>query len=138
MVYRRVRVDAHQLTLDIVAILGTLVDALFYLNDEHDRTEDCIAIRACYIPPPSEHGLAASATAKEAAKRDAGIAIDKARRAANGVARAPSMVVEAGDDAAPVAEEAPAPAEEAPAEELPLAKEAPAAEPEPKPDGDAE
>ena len=42
--------------------LGTLIDALVYLNDEHERTEDCVAIRACYMPPPLEHDKAAAAT----------------------------------------------------------------------------
>ena len=70
--------------------VGTLVDVLVYLNDEHERTEDCLAIRACYMPPPSDHDRrtstrTVSATTIAAAKRDAEIAIDKARRAADGL-----------------------------------------------------
>jgi hypothetical protein len=61
---------------------GTLVDTAVYLNDENERTEDCIAIRGCYMPPPSVHGTAGSEEANEAAKRDAEIAKGKARRAA--------------------------------------------------------
>lgn len=61
---------------------GTLVDTAVYLNDENERTEDCIAIRGCYMPPPSVHDTAGSEAANEAAKRDAEIAKGKARRAA--------------------------------------------------------
>lgn len=58
------------------------MDALVYVNDEHERTEDCIAVRACYIPPPLKHEKVASGNA--AAKRNAEIAIEKARGAAAG------------------------------------------------------
>ena len=64
----------------LLVFLGTLIDALIYLNDENERTEDCVAIRACYSPPPSTHDQTAPSALNEVAKRDAEVAIEKARR----------------------------------------------------------
>jgi nucleotide-binding universal stress UspA family protein len=121
-----------------LVFLGTLIDALIYLNDENERTEECVSIRACYLPPPSTHtsSQASPAAVNEAAKRDAEIAIAKVRRAADSGNQA--MATQAGAETqAPVAEaEAEAEAEalaveaevEAPAAETEAEVEALAAE----------
>ena len=65
---------------------GTLVDTTVFLNDEDERTDTCIAIRGCWMPPPSAHDSAGNVITNPQAESDAAAAVDKAREAAEGSA----------------------------------------------------
>ena len=95
---------------------GTLVDATVFVNDEEERTEECISIRGCWMPPPPTSVETDSAVAKDVAD-----ALDSAKQ------KAAATEVEA--EAAPEAQGSEPEAE--PESE-------PEAEPEPEPEPDAE
>jgi hypothetical protein len=62
---------------------GTLADIAVFINDEDERTDMCIAIRGCWMPPPSVHDAAGKKISTPQAEADAAAAVDKARQAAN-------------------------------------------------------
>jgi len=107
---------------------GTLVDATVFVNDEEERTEECISIRGCWMPPPPTSVETDSAVAKDVAD-----ALDSAKQKA--------AATEAEAEAAPEPEADPEPEPEPEADPEPEPQAEPDAEPEaeePQPEAEAE
>ena len=107
---------------------GTLVDATVFVNDEEERTEECISIRGCWMPPPPTSVETDSAVAKDVAD-----ALDSAKQKA--------AATEAEAEAAPEPEADPEPEPEPEADPEPEPQAEPDAEPEaeePQPEAQAE
>ena len=97
---------------------GTLVDATVFVNDEEERTEECISIRGCWMPPPPTSVETDSAVAKDVAD-----ALDSAKQKA--------AATEAEAEAAPEPEADPEPEPQAEPDAEPEAEE-------PQPEAEAE
>ena len=107
---------------------GTLVDATVFVNDEEERTEECISVRGCWMPPPPTSVETDSAVAKDVAD-----ALDSAKQKA--------AATEAEAEAAPEPEADPEPEPEPEADPEPEPQAEPDAEPEaeePQPEAEAE
>ena len=107
---------------------GTLVDATVFVNDEEERTEECISIRGCWMPPPPTSVETDAAVAKDVAD-----ALDSAKQKA--------AATEAEAEAAPEPEADPEPEPEPEADPEPEPQPEPDAEPEaeePQPEAEAE
>ena len=97
---------------------GTLVDATVFVNDEEERTEECISVRGCWMPPPPTSVETDSAVAKDVAD-----ALDSAKQKA--------AATEAEAEAAPEPEADPEPEPQAESDAEPEAEE-------PQPEAEAE
>ena len=97
---------------------GTLVDATVFVNDEEERTEECISVRGCWMPPPPTSVETDSAVAKDVAD-----ALDSAKQKA--------AATEAEAEAAPEPEADPEPEPQAEPDAEPEAEE-------PQPEAEAE
>ena len=105
---------------------GTLVDATVFVNDEEERTEECISVRGCWMPPPPTSVETDSAVAKDVAD-----ALDSAKQKA--------AATEAEAEAAPEPEADPEPEPQAEPDAEPEAEEPqPEAEAEAEADAEAE